>query len=185
MSNNINTKQKTNIKKQTYDIGIVGTPFDSGCSFRPGTRFGPFKLSVNEGLLNSNKYHIGLRGGTYSKDDLVRDKNLGFEIYPADYADKNQISVTKMIQEIKNKIIGTKVYISIDIDVVDPVFAPATGTPEVGGFTSREMLAMIRELKGLEIVGADIVEISPPYDTAANITSLLGASLCTELLGIM
>jgi len=69
-----------------------------------------------------------------------------------------------MIEEIKAKIGQRKVYISIDIDVVDPAFAPGTGTPEVGGFTSREFLSMVRLLKGLNIVGADIVEVAPPYD---------------------
>lgn len=153
-----------------------------GCTLTHGT---PFKRAIDDDLLTEHKYHIGLRGGTYSAEDIEKDKNLGFEIIPADYADKNNLSLRQMIQYICEKIKDTNVYVSIDIDVIDPAFAPATGTPEVGGFTSREFLGMIRELKGLNIVGADIVEIAPCYDTQANITSLLGATLCYELLGIM
>lgn len=153
-----------------------------GCTLTHGT---PFKRAVDDGLLSEHRFHIGLRGGTYSKDDLTNDKNLGFNIYPADYTDKNKCTVTEMMEEIKSKVIGTKVYISIDIDVIDPAFAPGTGTPEAGGFSSREFLAMIRVLKGLDIVGADIVEISPPYDSQAGTTALLGATICYELLAIM
>ena len=143
----------------------------------------PFKRSVEENLLNENKFHVGLRGSTYSKDDLINDKNLGFYIYPCDYIDNH--SINSMIKEIKEKIGDTKVYISIDIDVIDPAYAPGTGTPEVGGFSSREFINIIRMLKGLDIVGADIVEVSPSYDNSANITSLLAASLCYELLCIL
>jgi len=143
----------------------------------------PFKRSVEENLLNENKFHVGLRGSTYSKEDLINDKNLGFYIYPCDYIDNH--SIYSMIKEIKDKIGDTKVYISIDIDVIDPAYAPGTGTPEVGGFSSREFINILRMLKGLDIVGADIVEVSPSYDNNANITSLLAASLCYELLCIL
>jgi agmatinase len=143
----------------------------------------PFKRSVDDNLLNENKFHVGIRGSTYSKEDLVKDKNLGFNIYPCDYIDNH--SICSMINEIKEKIGDTKVYISIDIDVIDPAYAPGTGTPEVGGFSSREFINILRMLKGLDIVGADIVEVSPSYDNTANITSLLAASLCYELLSIM
>lgn len=153
-----------------------------GCKITHGT---PFKKSVEDDLLLEHRFHVGLRGGTYSEDDLSRDKNLGFKIYPVDYADKKKCTVTEMMEEIVEQVKGTNVYVSIDIDVVDPAFAPGTGTPEVGGFSSREFLAMIRSLSGLNIVGADVVEISPPYDSNANITALLGASICYELLSIM
>jgi agmatinase len=143
----------------------------------------PFKRSVDENLLNENKFHIGLRGSTYSKEDLIHDKNLGFKVYPCDYIDT--YSSYTMINEIKEKIKNTNVYISIDIDVIDPAYAPGTGTPEIGGFSSREFLNIIRLLKGLNIVGADIVEVSPSYDTNANITSLLASTICYELLSIM
>jgi len=143
----------------------------------------PFKRSVDENLLNENKFHIGLRGSTYSKEDLIHDKNLGFTVYPCDYIDIH--SSYTMINEIKEKIKNTNVYISIDIDVIDPAYAPGTGTPEVGGFSSREFLNIIRLLKGLNIVGTDIVEITPSYDTNANITSLLASTICYELLSIM
>jgi agmatinase len=143
----------------------------------------PFKRAIDENLLNNNKFHIGLRGSTYSDEDLINDKNLGFTIYPCDYIDNN--SIKSMINEIKNKILDTKVYISIDIDVIDPAYAPGTGTPEVGGFTSREFINILRELKGLDIISADIVEVCPSYDNNAQITSLLAATLCYELLSIM
>lgn len=157
----------------TYDVH-----FD--CEITHGT---PFKRATDDGLLNNNKFHIGLRGGTYCADDLTQDKNLGFVVYPADEISENNFD--KMINTIKNKIGSTPTYISIDIDVVDPAFAPGTGTPEIGGFSSRELLKMIRTLKGLNIVGADIVEVSPPYDNVAQTTALLASTLCYELLTIM
>ena len=157
----------------TYD-----THFE--CSMTHGT---PFKRAVNDGLLNGNKFHIGLRGGTYSKDDLINDKNLGFSVYPAD--EIMEFNINNVIKEIKEQIGTSKVYVSIDIDVVDPAFAPGTGTPEVGGFSSRELLKMIRSLKGLNIVGADIVEVSPQYDNVAQTTAMLASTLCYELLTLM
>lgn len=156
--------------------------FDShfGSKITHGT---PFKRSVEDQLLNDNRFHIGIRGGTYSKEDLVNDKNLGFHIYPCNDIDNNIIC--NIIKEIKDKIQNSYVYISIDIDVIDPAFAPGTGTPEVGGFSSREFISMIRKLNGLNIIGADIVEVSPSYDNNAQITSLLASNICYELLSIM
>lgn len=156
--------------------------FDShfGSKITHGT---PFKRVVEEELLNNNKFHVGIRGGTYSKEDLVNDKNLGFYIYPCNDIDNNMIS--NMITEIREKIKDSYVYISIDIDVIDPAFAPGTGTPEVGGFSSREFIGIIRKLNGLNIIGADIVEVSPSYDNNSQITSLLACNICYELLSIM
>lgn len=154
------------------------------CHFGSAVTHGtPFKRAYDDGLLNSNKFHVGLRGGTYSEKDLENDKNLGFKIYPCDAID--DMGIPTIIKQMRDQIGDSKVYISVDIDCIDPAFAPGTGTPEVGGFTSREFLRMIRSLKGLNIVGADIVEVSPSYDNQAEITALLAGTICYELMTIM
>lgn len=152
-----------------------------GCKVTHGT---PFKRAVDNGFLHDyGKFHIGLRGGTYCEEDLVNDKNLGFVVYPADCVTNENLDV--VINEIKNVIGTTKVYISIDIDVADPSIAPGTGTPEMGGFSSKELLSLVRKLKGLNIVGADVVEVCPAYDNSAQTTALLASTLCYELLTLM
>ncbi len=89
-----------------------------------------------------------------------------------------------MIDNIVSTVGSRKTYVTLDIDAVDPAFAPGTGTPEVGGFTSRQMLQLVRGLAGLDIVGADLVEVSPPFDHG-QITSILGANLVFEILSVM
>jgi agmatinase len=156
--------------------------FDCHFGF-PLTHGTPFKRAVDDGFLGDNKFHIGVRGSTYSAEDLVNDRNLGFTVYSCDMVD--DIGISDLMKRIKDQIGDSKVYISIDIDVIDPAFAPGTGTPEVGGFLSREFLRMIRCMKGMNIIGADIVEVSPSYDNQAQTTALLAGSICFELLSIL
>lgn len=151
-----------------------------GCKFTHGT---PFKRAFDDDLLSNKKFHVGLRGGTYSEEDLSADHNLEFKIYPADIF--NDTNCENIMREICDTNGTEKVYVSIDIDVIDPAFAPATGTPEVGGFSSREFLKMLRCLRGLNIVGADIVEVLPAYDNQAQTTAMIASTICYELLTLI
>ncbi|KAK7720776.1 hypothetical protein SLS57_005314 [Botryosphaeria dothidea] len=146
-----------------------------------------FWKAVQEGLLrNSSCVHAGintrLSGG--SRDDLDSDDGLGFVRIPADAVD--EIGVSGVVKAIRDRIEpGVKTYISIDIDVLDPAFAPGTGAPEPGGWSTRELIRILRGLKGLDIVGADIVEVAPAYDTPGSDTAFVAAALGYEILTLM
>ncbi|KAI6785518.1 uncharacterized protein J7T54_007161 [Emericellopsis cladophorae] len=146
-----------------------------------------FWLAGAEGLIaNGSSVHAGLRtrlsGGDWA--DYEEDTQQGWYRIPAD--DIDDIGVQTVIDRIMGKL-GTErpVYLSIDIDVIDPGMAPATGTPEPGGWTTREMIRIIRGLEGLNLVGADIVEVSPPYDDRVEGTALAAAQLGYELITSM
>ncbi len=94
------------------------------------------------------------------------------------------MGLARILKEIKDRVQGKSVYVTLDIDSIDPAFAPGTGTPEVGGFSSYQMLHLLRGLKGLNLVGADLVEVSPPFDHS-NITSILAANLVFEFLSLL
>ena len=143
----------------------------------------PFRRAAEEGLLDSQRcVHVGLRGGVYDKTELEADGVLGFQIIRAD--DYETHGAAKIVERIRNRIEGGPVYISIDIDVLDPAHAPATGTPEVAGLTTRELFTTLRGLTGIGIVGADIVEVAPAYDHAA-LTGLVAAHTAWEVLSLM
>ena len=149
----------------------------------PYTHGTPFRRASEEGLiLKSNSVHVGLRGSLYDPNDLLDDEKLGFTaIHCRDF---DRIGVDGILERITARIGDAPIYVSIDIDVLDPAFAPATGTPEAGGMTSRELLGVLRGLKNSNIVGADIVEVSPAYDHAA-ITAVAAANLGYELITMM
>ena len=151
-----------------------------GASFTHGT---PFRRAAEEGLLDSDGcMHMGIRGPLYSGDDLKDDADLGFQIFSSiEFAD---LGVAAALEKIHSRVQNRPVYLSIDIDVLDPAFAPATGTPEAGGLTSRELLAVIRGMKNLNIVGADLVEVAPAYDHA-QITGIAAAHVIYEILSII
>ncbi|WP_249336259.1 agmatinase [Sinomonas gamaensis] len=143
----------------------------------------PFRLATEQGLVDNNRLaHVGLRGGLYSRTDLADDADLGFTAIHC--SDIDRIGTEGVVDRILGRLAGGPVYVSIDIDVLDPGIAPGTGTPEFGGLTGREMLRILRGLGGLNIVGADIVEVAPPYDHA-EVTSLAAANLAYELLCLM
>ena len=143
----------------------------------------PFKRAVEENLLLvDNSIQVGLRGSIYSEDHLKIPKDLGFEVITADEIRK--IGLVELVKRIKNRIGDTKVFFTFDIDFVDPAYAPGTGTPEVGGFTSGEALNLIRELKDLNYVGFDIVEVLPSFDPA-EITALLASNIVYEFISII
>jgi agmatinase len=142
-----------------------------------------FRRAHEEGLLIQDaSSHVGIRGPLYSKQDLGDDAGFGFEIVRAE--DLDRIGLDEIVEGVRRRTNDAPVYLSIDIDVLDPAFAPGTGTPEMGGLTSRELLALVRALPPDQIVAADLVEVSPPYDHA-EITSLAAATLGYEITSLM
>jgi agmatinase len=148
----------------------------------PFTHGTPFRRAWQEGLLDADHtMHVGIRGSLYSRDDLAEDATMGFSIVPA--RDLDRLGADRVVEMIRERVGDAPVYISIDIDVLDPGFAPGTGTPEAGGLTSRELLAMVRGFAGSNVVGADVVEVSPPYDHA-EITAIAAANLAYEYCSV-
>ncbi len=149
----------------------------------PYTHGTPFRRASEEGLVDlAHSMHIGIRGPLYDRVDLADTARLGFETIHC--ADIEELGVAATVRRMRDRLGSAPVYVSIDIDVLDPAHAPATGTPEAGGMTSRELLVTIRGLAGLRVVSADIVEVSPAYDHA-EITGIAAAHVAYELLSIM
>ena len=143
----------------------------------------PFRRAVEEGLLRPERsIQVGMRGSIYDEGDWDSAREMGFNLVPTDTVRK--IGVRKTIERIRERVDDAKVYVSFDVDFVDPAFAPGTGTPEIGGFTSREAQEFVRGLKGLNIVGCDVVEVYPQYDPA-QITALLAANVAHEFLSLI
>ena len=143
----------------------------------------PFRRASEEGLVDrSGCVHVGIRGPLYSDADLRNDAELGFQIVGSTELD--DIGASGVLQRVRDRVGERKVYVSVDIDVLDPGFAPGTGTPEAGGMTSRELLAVLRGFAGLDVVGADLVEVAPAYDHA-EITGIAAAHVAYELISAM
>ncbi len=142
-----------------------------------------FRRAYEEGLIVPKKtFQIGIRGSGYAATDFTEARAWGFRQFPAETLWHK--SLTAIGDEIRDEIGTTKTYVTYDIDSLDPAYAPGTGTPEIGGLTTPQALQLIRALKGLNIVGCDLVEVSPPYDSAGN-TALTGANLLYELLCVL
>jgi len=142
-----------------------------------------FRRAYEEGLIVPKKtFQIGIRGSGYAATDFTEARGWGFRQYPAETLWHK--SLTAIGDEIRDEIGTTKTYVTYDIDSLDPAYAPGTGTPEIGGLTTPQALQLIRTLKGLNIVGCDLVEVSPPYDPSGN-TALTGANLLYELLCVL
>jgi agmatinase len=142
-----------------------------------------FRRAHEEGLLAGDvSSHVGIRGPLYAAQDLVDDASFGFEIVSA--LDLDRRGIDEIVDGVRRRTKDAPIYLSIDIDVLDPAFAPGTGTPEMGGLTSRELLALVRALPPDQIVAADLVEVSPAYDHA-EITSLAAATLGYEITSLM
>jgi agmatinase len=149
----------------------------------PLTHGTPFRRAAEEGLfVPGHSAHVGIRGSLYTPKDLTADADLGFTIIHC--AEFEHRTVTDVVEQLRRTIGSHPLYVSIDIDVLDPSHAPATGTPEAGGLTSRELLAIVRGFDGLNLVGADIVEVSPAYDHA-EITGVAAANLAYELVSLL
>ncbi len=143
----------------------------------------PFRRAIEENLIDTQAYiQVGIRGPTSGAHDLSEARQLGAKIITIEAA--FEMGIPAVIQEI-HKVIGQRqVYLTLDIDAADPAYAPGTGTPEVGGFTSYQMLQLVRGLKGLPLVGFDLVEVCPPYDHG-DITAILAANLVFEVLSLL
>ncbi|MEK7385616.1 MAG: agmatinase, partial [candidate division NC10 bacterium] len=151
-----------------------------GSKFFHGT---PFRRAVEEGLLDPRRMiQVGIRGPLYSADDFAFHDRHGIEVIRIESVKEQG---TAWVGERFGRLRGGPVYCSFDIDAVDPAYAPATGTPEVGGLSSYEALALVRALAGVTLVGADVVEVSPQFDGPGQITSLLAANLIFELVSLL
>jgi agmatinase len=150
-----------------------------GCKYSHGT---PFRRAIEEGLIREGCFlQVGLRGQVYSKHDFDFARKHKVRMITAEEYHAGGIALfRKQLPAFR----GKPVYVTLDIDCVDPAYAPGTGTPQVGGFTSAQIVELVRALRGLQILGCDLVEVSPPYDTG-EITSLLAANLIYELLCVL
>ena len=152
----------------------------------PGRKFShgtPFRRAIEEGLIDTSAYvQIGIRGPTPAAGDYDDSRRLGARMITFDEAD--ELGVDGVLAEIKQRVGSRPAYLTFDIDAVDPAFAPGTGTPEVGGFTSAQILKVVRGLQGVNLVGCDLVEVSPPFDSQ-GITAILAANLAFEFLSLM
>jgi len=140
-----------------------------------------FYIAREEGLLSNTSVHAGIRCKMIDEADLIQDEDVGFNVISTD--DIDDIGIKEVIRRIRARIADNPVYLSLDIDVIDPGLAPATGTPEAGGLTTREVKRIIRGLAGLNFVGADVVEVAPAYDHA-DITSIAAADIVHDFLSL-
>ncbi|PJE94137.1 agmatinase [Streptomyces carminius] len=151
-----------------------------GAEYTHGT---PFRRAVEEGILDTEALcHVGTRGPLYGRRDLAEDARLGFGIVTA--ADVLRRGVDEVADQLRQRVGDRPVYVSVDIDVLDPAHAPGTGTPEAGGLTSRELLEILRGLAGCRLVSADLVEVAPAYDHA-EITSVAASHTAYELTTLL
>lgn len=143
----------------------------------------PFKRAVEERLiLTEHSIQVGIRGSVYSKDDLEVSKDLGLELVTA--VEIHKMGILSIIERIRKRVGNANVFITFDIDFVDATYAPGTGTPEVGGFTGVESLEIIRGLKGLNLIGCDVVEVLPAYDPT-QVTAFLASSIAYEFISLI
>ena len=172
------------MKKKYGPLGVVHVDAHADVN---DTMFGekiahgtPFRRVVEEGLVDPHRVvQIGLRATGYAADDFDWPRRQGFRVVQAEECWHR--SLAPLMEEVRAQLNGGPVYVSFDIDGLDPAFAPGTGTPEIGGLTGIQGIEILRGCRGLDIVGGDMVEISPPYDTSGN-TALLGANLLFEML---
>lgn len=140
----------------------------------------PFRHAANEKIIDTSKsIQVGIRGGLYTSDDTKMSPDLGFKVLTA--VECHKIGTEEIIRQIKERVGDSKAFLTFDVDFLDPAYAPGTGTPEIGGFTTAQALEIIRGLKDLNIVGYDVVEVAPQYD-AGNITSFAAAHIMTEFM---
>lgn len=151
-----------------------------GQKYNHGT---PFRRAMEEGLIDpEHSIQIGMRGSLYDPNDFKNAAELGFKVIPGD--ELHGMTAVELGKEIKERVGDNKAFLTFDIDFVDPAYAPGTGTPEVGGFTTYETLQYLRQLKDINFVGFDVVEVAPPYDSS-EITAYMGANIIFEFLSIL
>ena len=163
-----------------FDAHLDTWDADFGAEYTHGT---PFRRAFEEGLLDTGALvHVGIRGPLYGTRDLDDDARFGFGIISS--ADVLRLGVDAVVEAVRERIGDRPLYVSLDIDVLDPAHAPGTGTPEAGGMTSRELLEILRGLRGVNVVGCDVVEVAPAYDHA-EITGIAAAHLAYELVTLL
>ncbi|MBG4759174.1 agmatinase [Pseudomonas aeruginosa] len=175
------------IKKKHGKVGLVHVDAHAdvndhmfGEKIAHGTTF---RRAVEEDLLDCDRVvQIGLRAQGYTAEDFNWSRKQGFRVVQAEECWHK--SLEPLMAEVREKVGGGPGYLSFDIDGIDPAWAPGTGTPEIGGLTTIQAMEIIRGCQGLDLVGCDLVEVSPPYDTTGN-TSLLGANLLYEMLCVL
>lgn len=151
-----------------------------GRKYNHGT---PFRRAVEEGLIDTSRaIQVGMRGSLYGPEDLDQSRSLGFEVWTAD--DVRHAGQPATLEAIHRRLGDGAVFLTFDIDFIDPSCAPGTGTPEIGGFTSREAQELVRGLVGINFIGMDLVEVLPAHDPS-GITALIGANLIFEFLSVV
>jgi agmatinase len=149
----------------------------------PYTHGTPFRRASEEGLIDTERsVHVGIRGPLYADTDLVDTERLGYSVISC--TDYDRLGLDGVIDAMRARLADGPTYVSVDIDVIDPGMAPGTGTPESGGLTSRELLATLRGLGGVDLVGADIVEVAPAYDHA-EVTGIAASHVAYDLISLM
>ena len=174
--------------RQHGPLGLVqfdahGDVWDTyfGHKYTHGT---PIRRAVEEGLLDGSRViQVGMRGPLYEPHDIQQARDFGFEVLVAD--DVRALGIPRVSEAIRRKVGGGPTFLSFDIDFFDPAYAPGTGTPEVGGFTSAEGQQLLRGLTGINFVAFDVVEVLPAYDNAGGITALLGANVAWEMIALL
>jgi agmatinase len=142
-----------------------------------------YRRAIEEGLIDTeHSIQVGLHGTLFDPGDWDQTRALGFEVLTL--RDTLELGMPATVARIRERVGDAQVLLSLDIDVLDPAYAPGTGTPEVGGYTTIQMQDMLRGLGGLNFVGFDVVEVLPQYDGPGQITSLLAANLCWEFLAL-
>jgi agmatinase len=162
-----------------FDAHLDTWPGYFGAEYTHGS---PFRRAAEEGLfVPGHSAHVGIRGSLYDGGDLRDDAELGFQVISC--TDIDDAGVPATIAQLREQVGDRPLYVSIDVDVLDPAFAPATGTPETAGLSSRELMRFVRGLAGTHLVGADIVEVAPAYDQA-EITGVAAANLAYEFCSL-
>ena len=158
----------------TWDTYFGGNPYTHGT---------PFRRAIEEGLLDPKRtVQIGIRGALYNDGDNDWGERQGIRVIDID--EFHAMGLDAVIAEARRVVGDGQTYVSFDVDALDPVYAPGTGTPEIGGLTTLEAQRMVRGLRGLNLVGGDVVEVSPPFDQSGN-TALVGATMMFEILCVL
>jgi agmatinase len=158
----------------TWNREFAGQPYSHGT---------PFRRAIEEQLIDTGAYlQIGIRGPTSWADDLNDAQKMGAKILTIDRV--FEMGIPAVVTEMHKTVGERPVYVSLDIDSVDPAFAPGTGTPEVGGLSSYQILQLVRGLHGLNLIGFDLVEVCPPYDHG-DITAILASNLAFEFISLL
>jgi agmatinase len=142
-----------------------------------------FKRAAEEGLIEPGaSVQAGMRGSLFGASDLEDARSMGFTVIPSE--DLRALGPERYAETVRKRLGDRPVFLSFDIDFLDPAFAPGTGTPEVAGFSTAEALALLRALRGIRLVGADVVEVAPPYDGPGQTTALAAANVALDLLAL-